>query len=217
MESDSNNLFNQLTTPRLPDAEELQEAVSRAVLRVLRHGDESSSVQHDRFGLFQSNDFAAVLRSQFRTMAHRNIVETLDRVIDSLVVDEKIEIRSDKIRALYGHSLRGIIVGRMKWPEIPLFHATSQRHLDSILEHGLRPQGRAWVHLTSQIDYANRIYKHHSFDGPAVKLQVDARRLEDHDVTFRQPNSHVWLANHVPPVGILVCEPNGHSEIDKRI
>lgn len=191
MESDSNHLFSQLTSPRVPDAEELQKAVSRAVLRVLRHGHESASVQHDRFGLFQLNDFAVVLRSQFRTMAHHNIVECWDRVIDSLVVDEKIEIRNGKIRALYGHSIRGIIVGEMKWPEIPLFHATSQRHLDSILKNGLRPQGRTYVHLTSQIEYASRIFKNHSFDGHPVLLEVDASRLKDHDVTFRQPNSHV--------------------------
>lgn len=216
MEFDANSLFDQLTTPRVPDAGELHEAVSRAVLRVLRHGDESLAVQHDRFGLFLTNEFAAVLQTHSKLLAEDDFAETLDRVIQSLIATEKLEIRGSRIRALYGHSLRGIIVGQLKWPEIPMFHATSRRHLDSILEHGLRPQGRTWVHLTSEIEYANRIFKNHSFDGHPVLLEVDASRLEDHDVTFRRPNSHVWLANFIPPVGIKVCEPNDRSEIDNQ-
>jgi len=214
MEFDAKSLFDLLTTPRVPDADELDEAISRAVLRVLRHGDQSVSEQHDYFGLYHMREFADVLRTHFKVLTENDFAASLERVIESLIVAEKIEIRNGKIRALYGHSLRGIIVGQLKWPEIPLFHATSKRHLDSILENGLRLQGRIWVHLTSEIEYANRIFKNHSFDGPSVMLKVDASRLEDHNVTFRRPNSHVWLASFIPPVGIEFCEPNDHSEIN---
>ena len=215
MNLDEVDLAAELEKPRAPNDSELNERISRAILRWLRHG--ATDLHQECFALFQLEQFAIKIEKALAPKCGPGFRTRLQSNVEQLVELEKIELRGDKIRALYGHSLRGIIVGRMKWPEIPLFHATSQRHLDSILEHGLRPQGRTWVHLTSQTEYANRICKHHSFDGPAVMLQVDARRLKDHDVTFRQPNSHVWLANHVPPVGILVCEPNGHSEIDKRI
>lgn len=212
MEVNSSELFNQLTSERKPSEEELNEAMSRALLRVLRHGDQFSRTCHDYFGMYRTCEVFENIQSQFATMSQSSFSQLLDSVVQQLIKSEKIELRSDKIRALYGHSLRGIIVGELKWPEVTLFHATSERHLASILENGLRPQGRAWVHLTSQIEYANRIFKNHSFDGHPVLLEVDASRLENDDVTFRQPNSHVWLANLIPAFGIIIREPNGHSE-----
>lgn len=210
MDFDSNDLLEQLTSRRHPSDEELDDTICRSVLRVLRHGDPASDLRYDYFGLFDFQKFIAFLGGQVGRPAR----ERLQLMIDQLIAMQKIEIRGDKIRALYGHSLRGIIVGQMKWPETRLFHATCERHVASISEYGLRPQSRTWVHLTSDIEYANRILKNHSFDGPSTLLSIDACQLNRHDVTFRQPNSHVWLANHVPPIAIKVCEPNDHSEFD---
>ena len=47
---------------------------------------------------------------------------------------EKLVIRSGKVRAVYGHPLRGIIVGHLKWPEQTLLHATVWRYLEPIFE-----------------------------------------------------------------------------------
>ena len=212
MEVDFNVLLKQLTSPRLLSPEEQREVMTRAVLRVLRHGDSAARIFHDRFGLYRSNDFVALIRSQFSRMPQEAFAEQFDSVVQLLMESERIEFRSGKIRALYGHSIQGIIVGQMKWPEVPLFHATSQRHLPLILEFGLRPQGRSWVHLTSQLEYANRIQKHHSYDGHGTLLRIAPERLEDHSVTFRQPNSHIWLANRITPEAIQVFEPHDYSE-----
>ena len=212
MEVDFNVLLKQLTSPRLLSPEEQKEVMMRAVLRVLRHGDNEARIVHDRFGLYRANDFVSLIRHQFSRLSQETFSERFDCVVQSLIESERIEFRSDKVRALYGHSIRGIIVGQMKWPEVPLFHATSQRHLPLILEFGLRPQGRSWVHLTSQLEYANRIQKHHSYDGHGTLLRIAPERMEDHRVTFRQPNSHIWLANRITPEAIQVCEPHDYSE-----
>lgn len=200
MITDSNDLETLLTSKRPPSEEELDDVICRSILRVLRHGDPESDLRHDYFGLFHLEKFMSFLSRQFESLEG----DRLQLAIDQLITMEKIEIRSDKIRALYGHSLRRIIVGQLKWPVTKLFHATCKRHLNSIFKYGLRPQSRTWVHLTSDVEYANRILKNHSFFGPPALLSIDARQLEDYDVTFRQPNSHVWLANRVPPAGIEV-------------
>jgi putative RNA 2'-phosphotransferase len=99
----------------------------------------------------------------------------------------------------------------MKWPETELFHATRKRHLGSILEQGLKPQWRTWVHLTTDESYADTILENHDYEGRSVLLRVVPNLLEDLNVTFRQPNSHVWLANRIPPIAIKICEPNVRS------
>lgn len=210
MNLDSNDLLEQLTSGRQPSDEELEDSISRTILRVLRHADSESKLRCDYFGLFDFENFVSHICDQVGSLAPNRLQLT----IDQLIALEKIEIRSGRIRALYGHSLRGIIVGEMKWPEAKLLHATYERSLPSIFEHGLRPQSRTWVHLTSDIKYADRILKNHSFDGPPVLLGIDADKLDSFDVTFRQPNSHVWLANHIPSTAIEIVRPNDRSEID---
>lgn len=213
MELSSNDLLNQLTSRRLPDEDESNETMSRAILRVLRHGDESLAVRHDCFGLISANELVTVVQRQFQAMTQNAFTECLERTTHSLIALEKIEYRGEKIRALYGHSLRRVIVGEMKWPETKLFHATRKRHLGSILNDGLRPQRRTWVHLTTNERYADTILQNHDYEGRSVLLKVVPDLLEDFDVTFRKPNSHVWLANRVPPAGIIICQPNSHSEV----
>ena len=118
---------------------------------------------------------------------------------------EKIEIRGQKIRALYGHSLPGVIAGELKWPDSLLYHATRRRHLDSIFKHGLQSQSRTWVHLTTDSKYAATILANHDYEGHSVLLSVTPSLLEDADVTFRKPNSHVWLASRIPPRAKKIC------------
>ncbi len=207
-------LLSQLTTQREPSEEELNETMTRAVLGLLRHGDRDAKIRNDYFGLYSSEEIFTVIRNRFSKLSWRAFSERFNTIIQSLIESEKVEIRSNKIRALYGHSIRGIIVGEMKWPEVKLFHATRGLLVSKILTEGLRPQGRTWVHLTSQLEYANRILKHHSFGGRGVLLIINPQRLEGDNVTFRQPNSHIWLATAISPAAIRVSEPNMHSGPD---
>lgn len=203
---DSESLLTQLATPcPLTDAE-LGDSIQRAILGGLRHEDYLDELRRDCFGLSRLDEFIQLLQRKFHSLDAARFHLLFQRSVERLLIEERIEIRGDKIRALYGHSLRGVIVGEMKWPQSPLFHATSNRHLDSILEHGLRPQSRTWVHLTSNERYADEILGGHDYDGESVLLTVVPPLLEDADVTFRKPNSHVWLANHIPPFAIKICD-----------
>ena len=216
MTFDSDTLLEQLAVRRPFTDEELDDRIGRTILGGLRHPNPLANIRHDCFGLFQLENFNRFVTSRFQQAELVRFHERFEQVFEQLVAKEKIEICGDKVRALYGHSLRGIIVGEMKWPKTKLFHATRERHLESILEHGLRPQGRTWVHLTTNERYADTILKNHGYEGRSILLRVVPDLLEDFDVTFRKPNSHVWLANRVPPVGIKICESNNHSMPDRR-
>lgn len=213
MSDESSGLLKQLTSRREPTETELEELIGRAILGVLRHDDKSTPANHDQFGLLIKNQLQASIEARFRTISEDVLSKCYGKVVDSLIAMEKIEIRGDKIRAMYGHSLRGIIVGEMKWPEVALYHATRKRHLGSILATGLTPRGRTWVHLTGNARYAADILTNHDYEGGSVLLKVIPDLLADCDVTFRKPNSHVWLANHIPPIGIEVWQLNGGSDL----
>lgn len=184
------------------------------ILRALRHGSPMRNLQRDYFEFARMDSFTCFIQSGFAKTKGTRFDERFHHSIEALIASEKIEIRCGKIRALYGHSLPRVIVGEMKWPTTHLFHATQKRHLYSIFKHGLRPQRRTWVHLTTSPKYASEILTSHSYQGHPVLLRIIPELLESHNITFRKPNSHVWLANRIPSVAIKVCEPNGHSAID---
>jgi putative RNA 2'-phosphotransferase len=203
---DSEQLLIQLAIRRPLADEELTDSIERAILGGLRHENSLGELRRDCFGLSLLDEFTQHLRRKFLTIESSRFLLLFQRSVEQLLMEERIEIRGDKIRALYGHSLRGVIVGEMKWPESQLFHATCDRHLNAILQCGLKPQGRTWVHLTSDEGYADKILRGHDYEGESVLLSILPSAIEDFNVTFRKPNSHVWLANHIPPVAIRICE-----------
>ena len=211
---DPKEILSELLVQREPSDSELDDQIMLAILRELRHGSPMQKLPRDCFGLARMDSFTCFIQNGFPKTECPRFQERFHHCIEVLIALEKIEIRGKKIRALYGHSLPGVIVGEMKWPNSHLFHATQKRHLNSIFKHGLRPQGRTWVHLTTSPKYASEILTNHSYQGRPVLLRIIPELLESHDITFRKPNSHVWLANRIPSVAIKVSEPNGHSEID---
>ena len=210
---DPESLLAQLAMPRATTDLELDDAIVRAILGCLRHKTLSSPLSHDCFGLVRVEEFTRCVEKRFQHVDACRLRKRFQISIEELIELEKIEFRAGKVRALYGHSLHGVIVGEMKWPDSTLYHATRERHLDSIFEHGLRSQSRTWVHLTTNSQYADRILVNHECGGGAVLLSVKPTLLEDSDVTFRKPNSHVWLASRIPSFAIKVCDPNDHSEL----
>lgn len=213
MTFDSDRLLDQLNKQRTVTDSELDDRIGRAILGGLRHKSPSSPLRHDCFGLVQLEQFTQHIECRFHQVECLRFRERVRICLELLTQQEKIEIRGQKIRALYGHSLPGVIAGELKWPDSLLYHATRRRHLDSIFKHGLQSQSRTWVHLTTDSKYAATILANHDYEGHSVLLSVTPSLLENADVTFRKPNSHVWLASHIPPCAIRVSEPNDHSEI----
>lgn len=200
------NLLSQLTTARVIRDDELANAISRAILRLLRHGDSAFGVVFDQFGLVAEEEFKTWIGRRFPDIPAERFQACLASQLDDLLAAEKIEFRCGRIRALYGHSIRRILVGEMKWPETTLMHATCRKHLKAIIRDGLSPRSRSRVQLTSCRKYAKKIYDGHTVIAPAAMLSIDPERISPDDVTFRKPNSHVWLANWIPPEAIEIIK-----------
>jgi putative RNA 2'-phosphotransferase len=112
---------------------------------------------------------------------------------------QRYELDGDRIRARYGHS-----VGRVELPVADppavLFHGTAPATAEAIAREGLRPMGRAFVHLSADPDTARRVGARHG--GHPVVLTVAAAEAAAAGVVFRHGNEDTWLADAVPPAFI---------------
>ena len=121
-------------------------------------------------------------------------IRDLEHIIE--ISDKKRhEIQGDKIRALYGHSIPMHISKDVLVPPDVLYHGTTHKALDSILNAGLKPMGRQYVHLSVDTDTAIRVGKRR--DNDPVILVVDAHKAYTDGISFYKGNDKVILVDYV--------------------
>lgn len=122
-------------------------------------------------------------------------IRDLEHIIE--ISDKKRhEIQGDKIRALYGHSIPMHISKDVIVPPDVLYHGTTHKALDSILNAGLKPMGRQYVHLSVDIETAIQVGKRR--DDKPIILTIDAKRANNDGIVFYKGNDKVVLADYVP-------------------
>ena len=82
------------------------------------------------------------------------------------------EIVGDRIRALYGHSTEEKINKDAVQPPDVLYHGTAHKFLQKILQQGLIPKDRQYVHLSQDMETAITVGKRRDTD--PVVLRIDA-------------------------------------------
>lgn len=109
------------------------------------------------------------------------------------------EIRDGRIRALYGHSFPMRVDFEPAEPPAALYHGTARRFLPSIMEEGLRPMSRQYVHLSADMDMARQVGSRHDRHDPPAILRVDAAAAHADGVAFYPTgNERVWLCDALP-------------------
>jgi len=168
-------------------------SVSKFLSLVLRH-------QPDVIGLALSNtgwvSVDALLEAAAR---HGNPLsrELLDEVVFSN--DKQRFAFSDdglSIRANQGHSVSVDLELQPKTPPAVLFHGTATRFLSVIWEQGLRPMQRHHVHLSANLEVAQRVGSRH---GKPIVLTVAAEAMNRDGIQFYQSANGVWLTDEVAP------------------
>jgi putative RNA 2'-phosphotransferase len=103
---------------------------------------------------------------------------------------------STRIRANQGHSVEVDLELQPQAPPDVLYHGTAQHNIEGILRDGLTKMRRHHVHLSSDVETAQRVGARH---GKPVVLQVDARAVHDAGCVFFQSVNGVWLTDSVAP------------------
>ncbi len=164
---------------------------SRQLSFLLRHSPDFISLQG---GWAKVSKIIEALKKKYPEMNR----EVLDEIVAE---DEKMRYSYDatgtKIRANQGHSVPGVVI-EMEEPEPPefLYHGTATRFLDSILEKGLLPMSRQYVHISRDEETAWKVGARH---GKPVVLLIQARRFVAEGHTLLLAPNGVWLTSAVPP------------------
>ena len=99
------------------------------------------------------------------------------------------------IRANQGHSIPvDVELAELEPPEI-LYHGTGERFAASIRAQGLLKMSRLYVHLSSDVETANKVGRRHG--KPKIFVVESGRMFADGCKFFRSVNG-VWLTEHVP-------------------
>lgn len=123
-------------------------------------------------------------------------------ILDEIVETDKkgrYSFNSDKttIKANQGHSVNvnlGLIPSE---PPKILYHGTNQNVKDIILDTGLKPMNRQFVHLSEDIETASVVGKRRV--GDLVILKIDSESMYKDNIEFVKSQNGVWLVDIVNP------------------
>jgi len=174
--------------------------LSMEISYALRHAPHEYDLVLDEQGWASIDDLVLALKTR-RGFSLISVVNIEDMIQAS--EKKRYEIDGNRIRALYGHSVKERIVKDPVKPPDVLFHGTAQRFLDSILKAGLLPKKRQYVHLSQDMSTALEVG--HRRDSNPVILTIDSKRAWRDGILFYCGNDGIWMADLIPPEYISIC------------
>jgi len=164
--------------------------LSKLVSYILRHHPENYGLSLDRYGFVKLKELVGAISQKKKWVSEEDIRRLVQKS-----EKKRFDIRRDKIRATYGHTIEvEQISPEVEPPEI-LFHGTSRRAVEDILKDGLQPMKRQYVHLCETIEEAYRVGRRK--DTNPIVLQIRARDAFGEGIKFRKCGS-VYIAKEIP-------------------
>lgn len=167
------------------------EKISKYMSMILRHRPETVGIQLDEHGWADVNELIKGIAKKKKF--NREILEEIVRT-DS---KQRYSFNEDKtkIRANQGHSISvDLELEPLEPPEI-LWHGTAEKYVASIEKAGLRPGNRMYVHLSPDIQTAEKVGSRH---GKPVVYQVKSGEMYRKGFRFYRSVNGVWLTIMVP-------------------
>jgi putative RNA 2'-phosphotransferase len=170
--------------------------ISRLLSLMLRHEPAKFALTLDAEGFAPIEDVLTALQSRLPDTT----ADDIRTVVATIEPDKRrFSIEDGDIRANYGHSLAERIAQQKAAPPALLLHGTTEPAALRILEEGLTPMRRQYVHMTVNRELALRVGARR---GKPVLLAVDAAAAHDGGVAFYRANESFWLADSVPAIFI---------------
>jgi len=163
--------------------------VSRYVSYLLRHNPEDLEIDDEGFV-----DLDGLISKVLRRYP------TVDREFLMKIVDEserkRFEIVENRIRALYGHTISVHMHLKEDKHIVWLYHGTTTQAGREILEKGLQPMRRRWVHLSPTEEIALEVGKRRT-SNPVVLL-INASQARNCGLRFYRATEKVYLCKYIP-------------------
>jgi putative RNA 2'-phosphotransferase len=169
--------------------------LGRILTGILRHFP-------DRYGLAVEPHGWIELGAIARAIAQRHPVYRWLRPQHLVAIAEtdakgRYEVRDDRIRATYGHTLE--VELDLPTGDIPdqLYYPVTPDEAAIVLEVGLRPSDRRKVHLSKTAPDAFAAGKVRTPE--PIVLEVDARQAQAEGIVIMRAGKTVYLADRIPP------------------
>ena len=166
--------------------------ISKFISLVLRHNPAKIGLTLDENGWASVDELlskSAKAGQHFDRPTLEQVVAQNDKKRFAFSVD------GQKIRASQGHSIEVDLALQPVSPPDVLYHGTTIRFHQSILEKGLIPGSRNHVHLSADVQTASIVGKRH---GKVIIFTVKTRKMEQDGYLFYLSENKVWLTAHVP-------------------
>ncbi|MCR8636602.1 RNA 2'-phosphotransferase [Paenibacillus radicis (ex Xue et al. 2023)] len=172
--------------------ERQQMSLSKLMSKILRHSPQDFGLSLDEGdGSCAIEDLLNILRKEARWSALG--LEDIEQIVRNCE-KQRFEITGGRIRARYGHS-HDKLSYPMAEPPTVLYHGTNNKAAPVILEEGIRPMKRQYVHLSAGLHFATLAGKRR---GELVILAVDTVKAVSWGVSFYYAGNEVWLADGIP-------------------
>lgn len=168
-------------------------STGKYIALILRHKPETIGITLDEHGWAKVDELITGIqktRPEFNMEVLEEIVRTNNK--QRYAFNEE----RTKIRANQGHSIHVDVELREAVPPEILYHGTGERAVPSILEQGLLPGNRLYVHMSTDVQTAINVGKRH---GKPFAFCIQARRMQEDGFRFYLSENGVWLTKTVPP------------------
>ena len=166
--------------------------LSKYISYLLRHHPEAAGVTLDEHGW-------AVVDELINGMSKTHPI-TRDVLEEIVRTDAKqrytISSAGTRIRANHGHSVKVDPEPEETEPPEFLYHGTAEKSVESILEKGILPMERVYVHISSDIETAMEVGRRH---GKPVVFRIKSAEMYKDGYPFFRSTNGLWLAREVPP------------------
>lgn len=165
--------------------------LSKFISLVLRHNPDAAGIALDEHGWAGTEELLAGINHTGRKI-DMAILEEIVRTDNK----QRYSFNEDKtlIRANQGHSISVDVELKEQEPPEILYHGTADRFLESIMSEGLKPMSRLYVHLSKDIETADKVGKRH---GKPVILKVNSGKMRRDGIKFYLSENGVWMTKKV--------------------
>ncbi len=172
------------------------EKLGRLVSGILRHFPDRFGVKMDENGWVSFNDLVRAVKRRYR-WANQWLIKAM------VYSDAKgrYELKGDKIRARYGHSIKVKLSDYPLCDKEVLYYGTGEEEAHRLLDIGIKPVNQAYVHLSTTLEKSEEVARLRT-DEPII-LEVDAKSALKNGIRIVMANEYIALAEEIPPKYIV--------------
>jgi putative RNA 2'-phosphotransferase len=176
---------------------DLKIKISKYVSYLLRHNPENLQMNDE--GFVKLDELVSKVKERY-PITEKNLLREIVNESDH----KRFEIVGENIRALYGHTIPVCIHLKEDKQIVLLYHGTTSQAARQILEKGLQPMRRKWVHLSPTEEIAREVGKRRT--NIPVVLVIDASEARSRGIRFYRVTDKVYVCKHVPAKYIKTLE-----------